>query len=253
MSLPVDRVQTATMSSLSAKLLQEPTVPSLKHVDDHLNTFRKGVYQITDGVWIAIGYALANSICVETQTGLVIIDVLEDVGAAREVCREFKRLTSNKPIKAVIFTHAHFDHVAGIKGFVENEPEEPVIYLHEECPDHELRNVMFKYGIGARSVRQFGSLLCHQVPCAKDKNWYKNAGIGAELNVMDVIDESGRVTKEFEHSAANPASFRTFNERHSFFQDGVEFEMVAAFGETDNQILIHVPSKSLLLPGDNIC
>merc|ERR1719492_734469 len=100
------------MSSVFESMRREPKVPSLKHVDDHIKEFRKGVYKVTDGVFIAIGYALANSICVETSTGLVIIDVFEDVGAAREVCREFKRLTSNKPIKSIIFTHAHFDHVA---------------------------------------------------------------------------------------------------------------------------------------------
>ena len=241
------------MSSLLTQIRREPSVPSLQHVDDHINEFRKGVYTVTDGVYIAIGYALANSICVETRTGLVIIDVLEDVGAAREVCREFKRLTSNKPIKSIIFTHAHFDHVTGIKGFIENEAEEPVIYLHEDCPGHELRNIMFKYGIGARTVRQFGSLLSQQIPCAKDKNWYKNAGIGPVLNVLDVFDENGNVIKEHEHSAANPAKFKTFGERYSFYQDDVQFEMMAAFGETDNQILIHIPSKSLLLPGGLLC
>ena len=82
-----------------------------------------------------------------------------------------------------------------------------------------------------------------------EKNWFKNAGIGPQLNAMDVLDENGNVIKEHEHSTANPAQFRTFGEQMSFEQDGMTFNMVAAFGETDNQILIHVPSKSLLLPG----
>eukprot|EP01084_Bolivina_argentea_P279715 478214_1 len=240
------------MTSLKQQLKNEPSVPSLQHVDDHINEFKQGVYKVTDGVWIAIGYAIANSICVETRTGLCIIDVLEDVDAARKVYKQFKRLTNNKPIKSIIFTHAHFDHVAGIKGFIENEPEEPIIYLHEDCMSHEMRNVLFKYGIGARSTRQFGSILSHQIPYKKDKNWYKNAGIGPFLNVTSILDENGNVIQDFEHSMANSKLFKTFGDSYSFMQDETKFEMVAAFGETDNQILIYVPSKSLLLPGDNI-
>eukprot|EP01083_Nonionella_stella_P034043 93200_1 len=241
------------MSSLKEQLQKEPSIASLPHVDRHVDEFKKGVYQVTDGVYIAIGYAIANSICVETRTGLVIVDVLEEVGAAREVCKEFKRLTSNKPIKSIIFTHAHFDHVAGIKGFIENEKEEPTIYLHQDCMDHERRNVMFKYGIGDRSLRQFGTILKHQLPINnQQKNWYKNAGLGESLRISSVLDDTGEIIKEFEHSMANMASFHTFGDSCSFYQDEMKFEMIAAFGETDNQILIHVPSKSLLLPGDNI-
>eukprot|EP00484_Ammonia_sp_Unknown_P029262 CAMPEP_0197027746 /NCGR_PEP_ID=MMETSP1384-20130603/7619_1 /TAXON_ID=29189 /ORGANISM="Ammonia sp." /LENGTH=658 /DNA_ID=CAMNT_0042456645 /DNA_START=43 /DNA_END=2019 /DNA_ORIENTATION=- len=240
------------MAALKEKLANEPHITSLPHVDIHEHEFRKGVYKVTEGVFIAVGYALANSICVETKTGLVIIDTLEDVGAAREVCKEFKRLTNNKPIKSVIFTHAHFDHTAGIRGFIENEKEEPTIYLHEDCMRHESWNVSFKYGIGARSLRQFGTLLNHQVPHSKQKNWYKNAGIGASLNLASVLNEDREIIQEFEHSAAGLHLFKPFGESHSFYQDEIKFEMVAAFGETDNQILIHVPAKSLLCPGDNI-
>ena len=225
---------------LASKLQQEPVVPSLKHVDDHINEFRKGVYTVTDGVYVAIGYGLANSICVETRTGLVIIDVLEDVGFAREVCREFKRLTSNKPIKSIIFTHAHFDHVAGIKGFIENEPKQPMIYAHAECSGHAHSNGMFKYGNTDRIFRQFGTMLADEVPCSREKNWYKNAGIGAALHSN-------------EHSAVNASLITTFHDKHTFYQDDVQFEMVAAPGETDDQIMIHIPSKSLLLPGGLLC
>ena len=166
------------MSLLNLKelLKDEPVVSSLPHVDSHANEFKQGVYTVTKGVYIAIGYALANSICIETQTGLIIVDCLEDVGAARTVCKEFKRLTSNKPIKSIIFTHSHFDHVSGIKGFIENETVKPTIYLHEDCDGHEQRNAMFKYGIGARSTRQFGTILSHQVPYKNEKNWFKNSG-----------------------------------------------------------------------------
>eukprot|EP01084_Bolivina_argentea_P062618 114512_1 len=235
------------------KMIQdEPSVPSIAHVDNHINEFTKGIYKVTDGVYIAIGYGLANSICVETRTGLCIIDVLENDNSARQVCKEFKTLTNNKPIKSIIFTHAHMDHTSGINGFIEDEKEEPTIYLHKDCTSHQKRNVMFKYGTNVRAIRQFGVILSHQLPCTNDKNWFKNAGIGPHLDVGSILDKNGDIIRTFTHSMADRKLLKTFTDKFSFEQDDVKFEMMEAPGETDNQILIYVPSKSLLLPGDNI-
>lgn len=105
--------------SIIASIREEPEVPALKVVEDHIKEFTKGIYKVTTGVYVAIGYAIANSICVETKNSLVIIDVLEDVTAARIVCKEFKQLTNNKPIKAIIFTHSHADHTAGNHTYIQ--------------------------------------------------------------------------------------------------------------------------------------
>lgn len=61
---------------------------------------------------MAIGFAIANSILLEAPEGLIIVDTTENVEAAREVLQEFRKI-SVKPIKAIIYTHYHIDHVAG--------------------------------------------------------------------------------------------------------------------------------------------
>ena len=111
---------------------------------------------------------------------------------------------------------------------------------------------MFRFGsANDRGARQFGTLLSHQLPPSirREKNWFKNAGIGPVLNSLSVLDEEGGVSQEWTYSHANTAKYKTFGERLEFVQDDVSFELMAAFGETDDQILIHVPSKSLLMPG----
>ena len=61
---------------------------------------------------MAIGYALANSIMLDAPDGLIIVDVTESMEAARRVLEAFRKLT-DRPIKAVIYTHNHADHVYG--------------------------------------------------------------------------------------------------------------------------------------------
>ena len=47
------------------------------HVDDEFY-LEKGIYQVTDNVYVAIGYGLANSILIAGDSGNIIIDTTED-------------------------------------------------------------------------------------------------------------------------------------------------------------------------------
>ena len=51
----------------------------------HSAVFEKRVEKVTDGVYVAIGYALANSIMLEGDDGVVIVDVTESAKTARAV------------------------------------------------------------------------------------------------------------------------------------------------------------------------
>ena len=61
---------------------------------------------------MAVGFAIANSIMLEAPEGLIIVDVTETMESGREVFKAFRRIT-NRPIKAVIYTHNHADHIFG--------------------------------------------------------------------------------------------------------------------------------------------
>ena len=46
--------------------------------------------------------------------GLIIIDTTESMVAARQIKDEFRKY-STAPIKAIIYTHHHADHIGGAK------------------------------------------------------------------------------------------------------------------------------------------
>ena len=80
------------------------------------------ITKIGDGVYAAIGGdddpAESNAGFIVGNNGVVVVDTFEDVGAARDLLAEIRKVT-NLPIRYVINTHYHLDHVGGNAVFAE--------------------------------------------------------------------------------------------------------------------------------------
>lgn len=139
----------------------------------HGSLFEKRIEKVTEGVYVAIGYALANSILLEGDDGLVIVDVTESVETARDVYTAFRRI-SDKPIKAIIYTHNHADHVFGGRGFFpDGVPDDLRVYAHDSTNYYINRfaNIL-RPAIATRSARMFGTALPEgEVIPASDPIW----------------------------------------------------------------------------------
>ena len=64
-------------------------------------------------MWIAIGYALANSMMLEAPDGLVIVDTTESIESGAEIYTAFRRIQPHKRVTAIMYTHNHADHTFG--------------------------------------------------------------------------------------------------------------------------------------------
>ncbi len=203
------------------------TVDALKQ---HSKEFTKRVEKVTDGVYVAIGFGLANSVLLEGDDGVVIVDTMECVEAAGKVRKAFEQITQ-KPVKAVIYTHNHADHVFGASVFAD-DPSIPV-YAHESTSGYIDRVVsMLRPILTRRSMRMFGNFL--------DENSLVNSGIGARLNLnQDSTIGIVRPTRIFSDELTDTVA-------------GIQFKLIHVPGETNDQILVWLPDKKVLLPGDNI-
>jgi alkyl sulfatase BDS1-like metallo-beta-lactamase superfamily hydrolase len=102
----------------------------------HARTMAQGIYQVAEGFYVAFGYGQANMTMVVGTDGVIIIDSLETEEAARRALRDL-RTVSDKPIKALIYTHSHPDHISGVRALL--DPSEIAsgrvqIYAHERLP-----------------------------------------------------------------------------------------------------------------------
>ena len=230
-------IATATLTVLllnacdnSVQPTQTRATSSPEDLAAHTQEFRKGVEKVTEGVYVAIGFGLANSIMLEGDDGLIIVDTMETLQEGKTVLKAFRKI-SDKPIKAIIYTHNHADHVFGSAAFA--NPGEVPVYAHETTQYYIDRVInVIRPIIMLRSARMFGSRL-H----GKD---LENAGIGPHLGVKD-----GSVIH-----ALRPS--HTFSDKMSVNIAGIEMELIHAPGETNDQLFVWLPKKKVLLPGDNL-
>ena len=207
-------------------------IPPLAPSDliEHSQEFEKQVISVSEKIHVAIGYSLANSIMVEAEEGKIIIDTTGTIETGREVRSLFDRLNPY-PIKAVIYTHNHGDHVFGARAFVDNSDIE--VIAHETTEEYINRILgILRPIISKRSSRMFGSFFPEEA--------IENNGIGPFLE----IGREGRQT-----SLVYPT--KKFNESLELSISGLDIQLFHAPGETNDQIFVWIPKYKALFPGDN--
>ena len=197
--------------------------------EEHKNEFRRDIIEVTEGVYSAIGFGLANSIMIETSDGLVIVDTLGSEERATEVLEEFRKISS-KPIKGIIYTHNHLDHIGGTTIFAqEGEPEiyaqENILYNIDNIST-TIRPIIFE-----RSARQFG------IPLSEDKIVHQGIGGFLEINAGSTI------------GLLRPTI--TFNDKLDLKIDDLEIELAHVPGETDDHLYVWLPDQKAVMVGDN--
>ncbi|MBD9632309.1 alkyl/aryl-sulfatase [Pseudomonas sp. PDM19] len=80
-----------------------------------------GLFKVTDGIYQVRGFDLANTTFIEGKTGWIVIDTLTTPATSRAAYALVSQELGQKPIRAVIYSHAHIDHFGGVKGLVSQE------------------------------------------------------------------------------------------------------------------------------------
>ena len=206
----------------------EPQTP--KDLIAHSEEFKKELITVTDGVHVAVGYALANSILIEGENTNIIIDTTGTEETAREVKALFDAINPN-PVESIIYTHNHADHTYGATVFAEGSS--PDIYAHSTTEIYLSRVIgILRPIISSRSNRMFGNAL--------PKEQVENNGIGPFLE----IGRDGR-----KPGLLYPT--KTFTDQITFEAAGHKIQLFHAPGETNDQLFVWLPEKKALFPGDN--
>jgi len=142
-----------------------------------------GVYQVADSVYLAYGYALTSPTMIVGDDGVIIVDPSEDVTTSKVAWAELRKF-SDKPVKAIIYSHWHVDHWAGVRAFTTPEAVasgEVKIIAHRDFLGNLIMNAAGGTGpiIQARVDYSLGTYL---EPDAKGRI---NGGLGPQYIAKD--------------------------------------------------------------------
>jgi len=210
--------------------------PSISEVEQWPH--EKKIHTFHNKIHVAVGYALANVVFIETEEGLILIDVTESNEALVQIFSEVKFHKKPTKLHTLIYTHHHPDHTFGglgvydiLNSFGQHRSSLQVIAHDKFIKEFNrvITNVKMTYSRGAS---QFGNLLPEDLQI--------NAGIGKRV----LVHPKTKI------SLVRPT--KTFTEKLGLNIGGVELELVHAPGETDDQINIILPEFKTVIAGDNI-
>ncbi|MFP6732498.1 MAG: alkyl sulfatase dimerization domain-containing protein [Rhodospirillales bacterium] len=179
-------------------------------------------------------YTGSNCTLIQGDGGAVLIDTLSGELPRDDVAAAYKEIT-DLPIKAIIITHFHADHVSGIFSFVSEEDirdGKVDVIGHKELTDNLLRDSGILAPIrNRRGPYQFGGHL-----------EYGEAGsYGSAIGAPPRRGNAGFV---------DPT--QTFKDRLAREICGIKLEIVHVPSETDDQIVVWLPEEKVLISADAI-
>ena len=200
----------------------------------HPEYFKKDVVQLSDNVYQAFGFAASNVYMIVGEDGLIIIDTSESIGAAEAIFSEFRKLT-DLPVKMIIYTHSHRDHVSGAVVFADGAKPEILAStgFSEDSLIVATEHPRPTRAMQVRTKRQFGIGLSYPdeiIGIGVGPGDRPLAGLG-----KGSIPPTRRIGDEGEHVSVC----------------GVDLQLVMAPGETPDHMVVWYPDRKVLFCGDN--
>ena len=200
----------------------------------HQEAMKPRIYTLRDHIHCAFGYAVVNCTLIEGDASCILVDTMTGMDNAEAVAAAFRRIT-DKPIKTIIYSHFHADHVSGARAFVSQEDIASgavEVIGHKDLVAHMLRDVgLIAPILGRRALYQFGMRL----------------PIGAEGTVGAGLGPAQR---------PGPRSFvaptTTFESTFEGRTGGIRFQIHLIPSETEDQCAVWLPDEKVLLSADAV-
>lgn len=202
----------------------------------------------------AVGFNLANMIVlVGPDNGLVVVDTLGSDGSAKvalEAIRVKAGLQADAngklPVKAIVYTHNHIDHTAGVQGVLALAdrpactPEDPrnagqdgTLIVRQDCVE-----IISQKGV-VESVVNTGTVVGEMI------NPRSSYMYGAWIGVNRINDGIGPEVLEGKASFQMPS--RTFTDELLVSAAGVNMKLIYVPSETDDEIAAFLPDGMNLI------
>lgn len=133
------------------------------------------------------------------------------------------------PVKAIVYTHSHIDHIGGAIEWIEKGTR---IWATENFTPHLFKQYnLFSPIETIRGRRQFGdNVSLEKLPCN---------GIGRRTDIRAALKSGVMLPTD------------TFTGKKKLVFGGLEIQLLEAHGETHDQLIVWIPQDKTLIAGDN--
>ncbi|SVC21060.1 uncharacterized protein METZ01_LOCUS273914, partial [marine metagenome] len=221
-----------------------------KRLISRLEMFSPRIVEVATNVYTAIGYQVSANTMIVGEDGVIIIDPGQAPRFAEPVIDEFQKIT-NKPVKAIILTHGHGDHFGATPAFM-GLGENIEIWARANYGSEMRRASENGLSGGVRPSNTQG----FDLPAEQ------RLGVGIAIPPSRPASNMMRDGVSFDRQQSPQRKMEIINnlvlpthtfsgERQTLSVAGVELELVAAPGETDDQLYVWLPKEKIVFAGDN--
>lgn len=191
--------------------------------------YQKKITKVNERVYHFLGYGHSNAIAIIGETSIILIDTLDSDYRAKVMKDELAKI-SDKPVKTIIYTHGHPDHLGGAGTFRDTVVE--VIAFKPRKPILKYYDRISKL-LNQRGIYQHGYGLTDQEAISQ--------GIGIR---------EGKEIKEGKYDFIKPTTYYEQKVVERVI-DGIKLKMVSAVGEADDEIYVWLEGDQIMCCGDN--
>lgn len=212
------------------------------------------IVKISDDVYAFIAhgpgrdYVDGNSVLIITPQGAIVVDTRTDPKTAEEEIAEIKKLT-DVPVKYIVNTHWHYDHILGNKSFRDAFPDLTII-AHSNClkeMDQFVPNSLGREpGTSQEQIKTFRQELA--------------SGTDSEGKLLTEYEKTRRqrVISDIESFIAHPLPVYsppdiTFDSALTIYLGDLEvriFNPPGGKAHTIGDAMVYIPARKLLVTGD---
>jgi len=214
---------------LNEKKAPSTVNPSLWRQAQLLNI--TGLFKVMDNVYQVRGIDIANMTFIKGNTGWIVIDPLTSVETAKAALELVNDKIERLPVSAVIITHSHLDHFAGLRGVVTDDDVKsgkiPLIAPEGFMEEAVSENIFSGNAMSRRASYMYGTLL----PRNAKGNVSSGLGLTTAAGTVTLIPPNKLITETGQKLVV----------------DGLDVEFLMAPGtEAPAEMLFYFPQLKLL-------